>query len=236
VSAICVRSTSQPLPLTENDRLLPGLTPVVETNCHPFPFGRSVFCHNGVLGSFHLFKARLLALLPNRYQVAILGTTDSEHIAALYFYHLYGEDGVWDEVMDTPSMALAMRKTLSVLERLKAEAEGDGPVEHNALNLLVNSGSSAVAIRYASPAGHEAPSLYYSTSAGADLNRKFKGHPDEGKPGAPTSEGEREKEDHGKHVIIASEPTTFKSEDWELIPAGKMVVVDGDLGLKIESL
>ncbi|KZP15546.1 hypothetical protein FIBSPDRAFT_935119 [Athelia psychrophila] len=51
-----------------------GLTPVVETNCHPFTYSRHLFCYNGVLGSFHLFRPILLSNLPLRYQMSFLGT------------------------------------------------------------------------------------------------------------------------------------------------------------------
>lgn len=211
---------------------VPGLTPVVETNCHPYTFGRHVFCHNGVLGSFHLFKAQLLGLLPIRYQLAILGTTDSEHIASLYFFNLFGEKGDWEELYAATQMAEAMRKTIAKLEELKAAAERGGPAEHNALNLLAASGSSLVALRYASPADREAPSLYYSTKAGPTLNRKFKGHPDKaGQEGTG-----KDKHEHGKHVIIASEPITMDAGDWELIKKGEMVIVEGDIGMKLEPL
>nr|XP_031857441.1 uncharacterized protein CI109_007168 [Kwoniella shandongensis]KAA5524513.1 hypothetical protein CI109_007168 [Kwoniella shandongensis] len=219
-----------------------GLTPVVETNCHPFTFGRHLFCHNGTLGSFHLFKPQLLLALPQRYQTAILGTTDSEHIAALYFFNLCGEDGDWEKLYPVKEMGEAMKKTLRKLEELKAAAEQDpkrgaGKVEHNALNLLVSSGSSLVAIRYAT-VELEPPSLYYSTTAGAILNRKFKGHPDEGRPGfkVDEEEGDREKEEHGKHIIVASEPSTLKADEWELIDRGSMVLVDEQLNFSMVPL
>lgn len=168
----------------------------------------------------------------------IFGTTDSEHIAALYFYHLFGSDGDWTSLCPVGDMADAMRKTISQLEEMKTAAEKSHGVkaEHNALNLLVNSGASIIALRYASPDNHEAPSLYYSTVAGADLNRKFKGHPDEGKPGAQLSEGSKEKDEHGKHVIIGSEPNTFKAEDWHLIAKDELVLVHQDLRVEKQKL
>ena len=214
-----------------------GLTPVVETNCHPFPFGRHLFCHNGVLGSFHLFKPKLLSLLPLRYQMAILGTTDSEHIAALYFLHLCGEHGDWEAIYPISKMVDAMKATVIQLEELKSTAEGKaGTTEHNALNLLVSSGASLVALRYASPVSREPPSLYYSTTAGATLNRKFKGHPDEGKPGADVSEGSRGKEEHGRHVIVGSEPNTFNADEWTLVKRSEMVIVGEDMGFEVRLL
>jgi len=215
---------------------LPGLTPVVDTNCHPYAFGRHLFCHNGVLGSFHLFKPQLLTLLPLRYQMAILGTTDSEHIAALYFLHLCGEDGDWETIYPVNQMADSMTKTVSKLEEMKSIAEKKaGKSEHNALNLLVSSGTSLIALRYASP-NREPPSLYYSTTAGATLNRKFKGHPDEGKPGAEVSEGKKEKEEHGKHVIVGSEPNTYNADEWTLVGSSEMVVVGEDMGMEVRPL
>ena len=230
----------------------PGLTPVVETNCHPYAFGRHLFCHNGVLGSFHLMKTNLLCLLPMRYQMAILGTTDSEHIAALYFLHLCGEAGDWEASYPVEKMALAMRQTIVKLEEMKSAAESKAGVatEYNALNLLASSGSSMVALRYASPREREPPSLYYSTSAGGAMNRKFNGHPDEGKPGTQVKRkdtaggakkhdlvvGTREKGEHGKHVIVCSEPTTYNGDDWNLMAKDEMVVVGADMAVRLESL
>ena len=214
-----------------------GLTPVVETNCHPYPFGRHLFCHNGVLGSFHLFKPQLIALLPLRYQMAILGTTDSEHIAALYFLTLCGEEGDWESIYPVQQMAAAMTKTIQQLEDLKEVAERKaGKSEHNALNLLVSSGASLIALRYATPTDREPPSLYYSTTAGATLNRKYRGHPDVGKPGAKVSEGAKKQEEHGKHVIIGSEPNTFNADEWNLVGRSEMVVVGEDMEMETRPL
>jgi len=210
---------------------------VVETNCHPYTFGRHLFCHNGVLGSFHLFKPQLIMTLPLRYQMAILGTTDSEHIAALYFHNLCGDEGDWESLYPIDKMAEAMTKTVGQLENIKSTAEMKaGKSEHNALNLLVSSGSSLVALRYASPIHHEPPSLYFSTTAGATLNRKFKGHPDEGKPGAELSEGKKEKQEVGRHVIVASEPNTFNADEWTLVGRSEMVVVGEDMGMDTRPL
>ncbi len=169
--------------------------------------------------------------------MAILGTTDSEHIAALYFFNLCGEDGDWTSIYPIDKMAETMTKTISQLEEMKSTAEKKaGKSENNALNLLVSSGVSLVALRYASPPDREPPSLYYSTTAGATLNRKFKGHPDEGKPGAELSEGTKAKEEHGKHVIVGSEPNTFNADEWELIGRSETVVVGEDMSMVIRPL
>ncbi|KAF6824751.1 N-terminal nucleophile aminohydrolase (glutamine amidotransferase class-II) [Colletotrichum plurivorum] len=221
-------------------RAAPGLTPVVETNCHPFGFGRHLFAHNGVLGGFAAIRTAVLQYLPLRYQVAILGTTDAEHVAALYFFRLCGEDGDWNALYNVGGMAKAMRETIELLEGMRREfaGAGEGIQEDNVLNLVVTSGSSLVAVRYASPKGLEPPSLYYSTTAGPTLNRKYKGAPDEERSRDPVvADDERmDKERHAKHVVVASEPSTLNPDEWELVEPSQMVLVDQDLHLRLESL
>ncbi|KAF9880115.1 glutamine amidotransferase class-II [Colletotrichum karsti] len=221
-------------------RAAPGLTPVVETNCHPFVFGRHMFAHNGILGSFPIIRTAILQYLPLRYQAAILGTTDAEHVAALYFFILCGAAGDWNKLYEVSVMGQAMRETISMLEDMQREfAGGEGSSRApNTLNLVVTSGSSLVALRYASPKNHEPPSLYYSTKAGPTLNRKFKGNPDETGDGGNNGSGDKrlEKGDHSTHVVVASEPSTRNSDEWELIEPSQMVLVDENIHLELKSL
>jgi glutamine amidotransferase len=137
------------------------------------------------------------------------------------------------------ALALTMRKMLVELEgwvaACIAEEEGEGlsetDTQRSALNLVITDGSQLVAIRYASPAPREPPSLYVSTTAGATLNRLYEGNPDKGNPilrGRPLYEGTRPKKDHGRHVIVASEPSTYDRSEWKLIPAKSMVIVGDD--------
>jgi glutamine amidotransferase len=35
-------------------------------------------------------------------------------------------------------------------------------------------------------------------------------------------------EEHGRHVIVASEPTTYKKCEWELIEKNHAIVVDAE--------
>lgn len=82
-----------------------------------------------------------------------------------------------------------------------------------------------VATRFSHPSAREPPSLYYSTKAGATLNKKYQDHPDS--PVTPCAlENRRQRtEEHGIHCIVASEPSTYRKEDWELIKAGGMISV-----------
>jgi len=232
-----VRGTSSNAVLA-HIRAAPGLTPVVETNCHPFVFGRHLFAHNGILGSFPRIRTAILQYLPLKYQQAVIGTTDAEHIAAIYFFILCGKDGNWESAYDAKDMAVAMRETIVLLEKMQTEF-GPAERESNTLNLVAMSGSSLVAVRYGSPKGLEPPSLYYSTTAGATLNRKYKGFPSDisgSGDGDAEEDGRLEKTSHGEHVVVASEPSTFNKSEWELVEPSQMVVADISAGVHVEHL
>lgn len=50
----------------------------------PFVFGRHVFMHNGIISDFHGIRREMTTLLAYDAYCNILGSTDSEHAAALY--------------------------------------------------------------------------------------------------------------------------------------------------------
>jgi hypothetical protein len=74
-------------------------------------------------------------------------------------------------------------------------------------------------------------SRYYSTDAGTTLNRKYPDNPD-GTHSASRFSG-KAVEDHGKHIIIASEPSTYKADDWHLIPRNSLVTASSENGVQI---
>lgn len=158
-----------------------GSTATTETNCHPFTFGVHVFQHNGVLAKFVEIKLPLLHLISVSARAAILGTTDSEHIAALYFTHLDADAawtaGAFGRQYSLDEMKAAMRKTVLVLQGLVDEAGGDG-TGHSAFNFCITDGTQMIATRMSHPVTREAPSLYYSTTAGSAMNSKYQSHPD----------------------------------------------------------
>jgi len=75
---------------------------------------------------------------------------------------------------------------------------------------------------------------YYSTGAGTTLNRKYPDNPD-GTHSASRFSG-KAVEDHGKHIIIASEPSTYKVDDWHLIPRNSLVTASDEHGVQITPL
>lgn len=41
---------------------------------------------------------------------------------------------------------------------------------------------------------------------------------------------------HGKHLIVASEPSTYREEDWELIGKNQILVAGSDGVFKVEDV
>src|SRR5262249_8854474 len=55
-------------------------TPPTRPNFHPFPYGPSMFMHNGQCGDWSLIRRHAEALIPDAFYPARIGTTDSEAI------------------------------------------------------------------------------------------------------------------------------------------------------------
>ena len=185
-------------------RAATGLTPVVETNNHPFIFGRYVFMHNGVVASFADFHPQFLQKLSKKARANVLGTTDSENVAALFFTHLCPDDD-WECDHAVAEFKSAMQHTIADILAFGKEV---GTTKPHSLNFAVTDGTRLLATRFSSQQDHEPPTLYYSTTAGATLNRKYPDHPDG--PSAKKVESNLKLEEHAPHAIVASEPNTYK--------------------------
>ena len=136
--------------------------------------------------------------------------------------------------MDSPAhpveeLRACLERALQRVLDMQRKVLGPG-VEPDAssLNVCLTDGEQLVAVRFRNHATEHPPSLYLSTAAGVALNSKFPGHPDrEGEDnGAVNLKAAHE---HGAHVIVASEPTTFKEEDWVLIPKNTCIMVGKDM-------
>jgi glutamine amidotransferase len=136
-----------------------------ETNCHPFVFGPFLFQHNGMLALFRTIRLPLLNLLSNPNLLQIQGTTDSEHMAALYFTILGFDPSSpatsWRDY-SLEEMGEAMKKTIKTLDDLVKKHGGYGD-SHSSLNLAVTDGKKVVCSRWRGGQGDEPPSLYWST-------------------------------------------------------------------------
>jgi glutamine amidotransferase len=65
--------------------------------------------------------------------------------------------------------------------------------------------------------------------AGTTLNRKYPDHPDHpDHSNVPNRELGIPDEKHGAHLIIASEPSTYKESDWHLIGKNQFLLAGPD--------
>lgn len=199
---------------------------VTQVNSHPFVFSRHTFMHNGAISSFLKIRRDMTDLLSYDAYCNVLGSTDSEHAAALYITNLtnHGSKDTWEKEYPISEMLSAMNKTIVQIMELQQKALGDKATP-NSLNFCTTDGKKMVATRFRNHASEQPPSLYWSEFAGRTLNQKFPGHPD----GANIPNEKATKPDDakiGKHTIIASEPTTFDEAEWHLINPNCALTVD----------
>ncbi|KAJ7031821.1 N-terminal nucleophile aminohydrolase [Mycena alexandri] len=224
-------------------RAASGSTAITEVNCHPFQFGRYLFMHNGIVGGFTLVRRGMMNAMSADALKHIMGTTDSEHLAMLFFTYLarrvdvHGPQ-VFEVQHPLSDVKAALEEAITTVIRLQREALAEGGAgapafEPSSLNVAITDGSRLLAVRFRDHPTEHPPSLYLSTTAGATLNRKYPGHPDADHPRnqAAAQEGPNGAENaaHGEHVVIASEPTTYKKEEWELIHKNECIMVGEDM-------
>jgi glutamine amidotransferase len=171
------------------------------SNCQPFKHGQILFTHNGYIENFRhtLYRPIRNQLNDTAYQL-IGGSTDSEHIFALFIHHLLSRTP--DHQLDSPQLperqpsleliAIALKDTAMSLKNL-ATAH---PIKISA-NLIVSNGREIIASRYA--INTEPPTLYRTANH----------------PRFPQS------------VIIASEP--LFAGDWHLCQPQSLLTITKNL-------
>jgi glutamine amidotransferase len=181
-------------------RAASGGLPVTQLNCHPFVWQNLSFMHNGDLGGFTTLRRRLIGHLSDESFNWIKGSTDSEHIFALFVDHYRTTEGD-----GAARLAEAMEATIATLRSLRATLDRPEPAF---LNLAVTDGRAAIVTRIATDA--EAPeSLYfiggrqYHCVDGVCMMR----------PGTASA------------VLVASEPLS-KDEGWTPVPANHLLAID----------
>ena len=143
----------------------------------------------------------------------------------------------WEEAYSVEEMRDSLKKAMGTVCQLQREVLGEGKASANSLNVCATDGRQLVAFRCRNHAVEQPPSLYYSTKAGVTLNRKYPGHPDgEGRELGGSGKDKKAAEEHGKHVIVASEPSTYKQEDWMLIEKNHCLMVDSGMGVRLEEV
>ncbi|KZS87534.1 N-terminal nucleophile aminohydrolase [Sistotremastrum niveocremeum HHB9708] len=239
--SICANTSTRAL--FAHIRFASGSTAITETNNHPFVLGRWSFMHNGSIAEFQKIK-KLMSLEASDkiFEDFVKGTTDSEYLAAIVFSYVAQETGDWglEEDHDVVLVKKCVERAISkVIEFQKSVLPQRGiplPLPPNSLNLALTSGTQLLTCRFRNHPTEQPPSLYYSTTAGVVLNRKYPGHPD-GKHLESLGKGElKDPEEHGSHLIVASEPSTYDEKHWELIGKNEWVYVGVDMELKKEPM
>lgn len=131
---------------------------VDETNCHPFVRGAYAFMHNGDVGGFAALRRRFAERLSDAAYAALDGTTDSEHLFALFLDRLAAAGSA----PDVASMGEALAATLSDATDLVAR---HAPGLPSYLNVAVSDGVRAVVSRVTTDRPEDAESLYVYAGA-----------------------------------------------------------------------
>jgi glutamine amidotransferase len=123
---------------------------VDQSNCQPFAYQQLLFMHNGYIENFRTTLMRPIRdTLRDEYYTTIGGSTDSEHIFALFLNGLHGQTVTVETIVE------ALTKTTQQLVTWAAERE-----VRIAVNTAISDGICIVASRFARPS--PAPSLYYA--------------------------------------------------------------------------
>ena len=129
---------------------------VSNENCHPFTFKEYTFMHNGGIPCFAKIKLKVLNLLSPETFANIKGTTDTEHIFAIFLNCLPPADASHPHTVS--DMVDAMNQTISIIVQLCKEND---ITDHCSLNLCVTNGTHIIATRFRN-GPKSPPSLYYN--------------------------------------------------------------------------
>lgn len=180
---------------------------VSETNCHPFKQGCYTLMHNGDVGGFTAMRRALLNSLGENAFRAIHGSTDSEHLFALFLDELEragpGAGGL-------ETMAEALERAI---DRALDLADEHAPGEPSYLNLVVSDGHCAVACRYVTGPPEDAETLYVARGRYRSVDGQARIAPAE----------------RGQGAVLISSERLGDGGAWEPVPVGWWLMVSADL-------
>ena len=107
-------------------------------NNHPFESNGWVFMHNGTLENFEANRARLEAAIAPPFRSALMGTTDSERLFALYLTEIDGRVDV-----DAVEASRALSRVAQLASSICDEPGG----AKSKLNVVASNGSVTLAMR-----------------------------------------------------------------------------------------
>lgn len=185
--------------------------------------------HNGTISSFSLIRRAMCARMSNSVFASVLGSTDSEHLFGLYMTYLTkglpDDKSSFEKEFSLEDMAIALHDAVATVCNIQKETLGD-KMEPSSMNLCVTDGRKLIAYRFRNSRTQDGPSLYWSDTAGTTLNRKYPDHPDGAQVQADAHRIQAEK--HGKHLIVASEPSTYQASSWNLLGKNQLLLCDAD--------
>lgn len=180
-------------------RAATGGSPVQQTNCHPFRFGRWLFLHNGRIRGYERVRRELVFAVDPELYPHIEGTTDSE--VMLYLALTFG-------LLDDPIGAL--ERMVGFVEEVGRSAGIESPMQ---MTVGLTNGHDLHAVRYSSDSGSSAfgsRTLFHSRSMKAlkRLNPRFEHLSDDA-------------------IVVVSEPLNDVVDYWEEIPEATAISVRG---------
>jgi predicted glutamine amidotransferase len=179
--------------------------PVSEANCHPFQRDRYLFMHNGHIGSFRSIRRALLASLCEEAFHLIQGSTDSEHLFAVFMDELAAAN-----TEEPHALATCLNRAVWRVVDLVGELGGGHP---SYLNLAVADGDRAAACRFTSDPGRVPESLYA-------IEREIYRPVAKGSP-------ERRHAEHSTSFVVSSERLT-EDPAWRVVEPNHVVSIARD--------
>jgi len=170
-------------------------TPVQETNCHPFRYGRWLFMHNGFIDGLREIKRDLALVVDPSLYSEIEGTTDTELM--FYLALTFG-------LKDDPPQAVA--RTVGLVESTGREHGVEFPFQGT---IATTDGECIWAFRYSSQG--DSRSLFYSTDL-ATLRELY-----------PENELLRDLDDESR--LVVSEPLGDLPGAWNEVPESSYGVI-----------
>ncbi len=206
------RVTSSRCMLAHVRAATPG-SPVSRLNCHPFAWRQFCFMHNGDIGGFSRIVRRLRDELSEESYHRVRGSTDSEHIFALFADH-------YEQAGETDALERMARSLLGAIAQVEALKKDAGVTEPAYLNLAVADGARAVCCRYVTCGGSRPHTLY--THVGGEYVC------DDGVARIVADQG-------NEAVIVASEPLS-SDPGWQAVPENHMVLVRENLQVQLRPI
>ena len=186
---------------------------VSEANCHPFEHGRYLFMHNGSVGSFDEIRRPLLEGLSDEAFDLVRGTTDTEHLFAVFVDEL-ARAGWMEPPPPRPGRPSALATCLNrAVFRVLALARGRGGGAPSFVNVAVSDGDRSAVCRFTDAVTQPPESLYYIEDGL---------YP----PAAGDSPGRRRYEG-ARSVVVASERLT-DAPAWREVPPNHVLDLTHD--------